>query len=148
MKQRLFKNLYLLIFVCAGSSLLHGLFSSCGEWGLLQLQCTGFSLPRLLLSQSTGSMRVGSSSCSTCAQYLLFLGSRTKAQWLWCIGLVAPWHVGSSWARDQTHVPCIGRHILNHWTPGRSHPSSVLQQKYFCNYQLLCHFSFSFCLFP
>ena len=35
MKQGLFKNLYLLIFVCAGSSLLHGLFSSCGEWGLV-----------------------------------------------------------------------------------------------------------------
>ena len=23
------------------------------------------------------------------------------------MGLVAPWHVGSSWTRDQTHVPCI-----------------------------------------
>ena len=22
----------------------------------------------------------------------------------------------SSWTRDQTHVPCIGRHICNHWT--------------------------------
>ena len=24
--------------------------------------------------------------------------------------------VGSSWSRDTTHVPCIGRQILNHWT--------------------------------
>ena len=24
--------------------------------------------------------------------------------------------MGSSWTRDQTHVPCIGRQILNHWT--------------------------------
>ena len=24
--------------------------------------------------------------------------------------------MGSSWTRDQTHVPCIGRWILNHWT--------------------------------
>ena len=24
------------------------------------------------------------------------------------------WHVGSSQTRDQTHVPCIGRRILNH----------------------------------
>ena len=30
------------------------------------------------------------------------------------MGLVAPWHVGSSWTRAQTHVPCIGRRILNH----------------------------------
>ena len=22
---------------------------------------------------------------------------------------------GSSWTRDQTHVPCIDRHVLNHW---------------------------------
>ena len=33
-------------------------------------------------------------------------------------GLVAPWHVGSSWTGDQTHVPCISRWILNHWTTG------------------------------
>ena len=32
------------------------------------------------------------------------------------MGLVAPWHVGSPGTRDQTHVPCIGRRILNHCT--------------------------------
>ena len=31
-------------------------------------------------------------------------------------GLGGPWHVGSSQARDWTHVPCPGRRILNHWT--------------------------------
>ena len=31
-------------------------------------------------------------------------------------GLVALWHVESSQARDETHVPCIGRWTLNHWT--------------------------------
>ena len=31
-------------------------------------------------------------------------------------GLVTPQHVGSSGTRDQTHVPCMGRWILNHWT--------------------------------
>ena len=36
-------------------------------------------------------------------------GSRARAQKLRCVGLVALWHVGSSWPRDQTHVPCIGR---------------------------------------
>ena len=30
------------------------------------------------------------------------------------MGLVAPWHVGSSRTRARTHVPCIGRRILNH----------------------------------
>ena len=31
-------------------------------------------------------------------------------------GSVAPQHVESSWPRDQTFVPCIGRRTLNHWT--------------------------------
>ena len=51
------------------------------------------------------------------AQYLQLAGSGAQAQSLWRLGLVAPWHVGSSWTRDQTHVPCIGRQILNHWPP-------------------------------
>ena len=33
---------------------------------------------------------------------------------MWCTGLVAPWHVGSSQTRVRTCVPCIGRRILNH----------------------------------
>ena len=33
-----------------------------------------------------------------------------------CPGLVAPWHVGFSQTRDQTHVPCIDRQTSNHWT--------------------------------
>ena len=32
------------------------------------------------------------------------------------MGLVAPWQVESSQARDRTHVPHFGRQILNHWT--------------------------------
>ena len=31
-------------------------------------------------------------------------------------GSVAWQQVESSWTRDQTHVPCIGGQILNHWT--------------------------------
>ena len=42
--------------------------------------------------------------------------SRDRAWWLWRIGLVALWHVESSWTRDWTRVPCIGRYSLNHWT--------------------------------
>ena len=36
-------------------------------------------------------------------------------QQLWCLGLIALWHVKSSGTRDRTHVPCIGRRILNCW---------------------------------
>ena len=37
-----------------------------------------------------------------------------QAQKLWLTGPVAPQHVRSSQTRAQTHVPCIGRQILNH----------------------------------
>ena len=87
----------------------------------------GFSLWWLLLLWSMGSRHVGFSSCSTwaleCAgfsscsgwaQWLRLAGSRAWAQKLWHMGLVAQWHVGSSQTRDRTHVPCIGRQILNH----------------------------------
>ena len=43
------------------------------------------------------------------------MGSRALAHWLWCMGSVVPWDVGSSWTRDlETRVPCIGRQILYH----------------------------------
>ena len=70
--------------------------------GYSLLWCTGFSLRYLLLLWSTGSRRVGFSSCGTWAQQL------------WLAGLVAPKHMGSSWTRARTHVLCIGRWILNH----------------------------------
>ena len=41
------------------------------------------------------------------------------------MGLVAPWHVGSSQARARTRVPCIGRHILNHCAT-REAPDTLL----------------------
>ena len=64
--------------------------------GYSSLQCTGFSLWWLLLLRSVGSRACGH-------------------LYLWVTGSVAARHVGSSWTRDQTHVPCIGRWILNHW---------------------------------
>ena len=36
----------------------------------------------------------------------------------------------SSPTRDQTHVPCTGRQILNHW-PRREVPSSLFSFKFF-----------------
>ena len=40
---------------------------------------------------------------------------RVWAQYLWYTGLVALQHVGSSWTRDGTRVPCTGRQIINYW---------------------------------
>ena len=42
------------------------------------------------------------------------------------MGLVAPQRVGSSQTRDRTHVPCIGREILNYWTT-REVPKRILR---------------------
>ena len=47
---------------------------------------------------------------------------RRLSSYGWWIGLVAPWHVESFWTRDRTHVPCIGRWILSHWTTREVHP--------------------------
>ena len=44
----------------------------------------------------------------------------TQAQQLWLMGLVAPWHVGSSQTRARTRVPCIGRQILNRCASGEA----------------------------
>ena len=64
----------------------------------------GFSLWVFILLGSTGSRHMGFRSCST------------QAQQLWPMGLVALQNVKSSWTSDQTHVPCIGRIILTHYT--------------------------------
>ena len=34
----------------------------------------------------------------------------------WHMGLLTPWHVGSTQTRNWTCVPCFGRQIINHWT--------------------------------
>ena len=56
------------------------------------------------------------------------MGSRAPAQLLWLTGLVASQHVGSSQRRDRTHIPCIGRWILNHCTT-RGAPKATLRGK-------------------
>ena len=79
----------------------HGL-SLVAASGSYLLWCVGFSLWWLLLLRSMGSRCTGFSSCGT------------RAQQLWCMGLVALQHVGSSWTRARTCVPCIGRQIPRH----------------------------------
>ena len=109
------------LFVCLFYFWLHcifiaasGLFLVAASKGYSLLRCVGLSLRWLLLLWSTGSRRMGFSSCGMRAQQLWLVGSRAQAQQLWCTGLVALWHVGSSTTRDRTCVPCIGRWILNH----------------------------------
>ena len=105
-------NIYLSIFGCAGSSLLHGhgLSLAAGRAGApLQLQW-------LLLSGSTGSSPWASVTAAlrliAAAPRPWSAGSVTMAH-----GLRAREHVGSwFWTRDGTHVSCIVRWILNHWT--------------------------------
>ena len=77
----------LLTYVCAGSLLLLTGFLQL-RWVAATLHCSDFSL------QSTG----------------------TWASVIMCTGLSALQHEGSSQTRDWTHVPCIGRRILNHRT--------------------------------
>ena len=88
--------------------------------GYSSLGCVGLSLRWLLLLRSTDSRHTGFSSCGAQAQWLWLVGSRAQAQ-LWCMGLAAPRHVGSSWTRAQTHVPCIGRQIINHCATREAH---------------------------
>ena len=82
---------------CDGSLLLHAAF--------LYSQQAG-ATPRCGVQAS----RRGGFSCG--AQALGAWASGVSA----C--LVALRHVGSSWTRDRTSVPCIARWILNHWTTG------------------------------
>ena len=80
-----FFNVYLFIFGCFGSLLLHGLSSSCNEWGLLS-SC-GARAPHCGSVSRRGAQALGP------------VGSVVVAQ-----GLVAltpnQGHVGSSWIRD------------------------------------------------
>ena len=59
---------------------------------------------------------------------LISCGLRALELWLSSCGavLVVLQHVGSSWTRDRTSVPCIARWILNHWTT-REAPEGVLR---------------------
>ena len=112
----IFKILFIDLLLAVLGLCCSGLFSSCGERGLLSScsaqpsLCSGFSCCG---AQASG--YAGFSSCGTWAQQLQLPGSRAQAQYLCNTGLVALRHVGSSWNRDRTRVSCIGRRILYHW---------------------------------
>ena len=106
------KNNFIYLFLTVrGSSFLCGLFSSCREQGILSIcvaqvsHCGGgFSWCRAWVLE-----HVGFSSCGTWAHSLWLPGSRTQAQQLWCLGPVAPPHVGLSQTRGRTRVSRISR---------------------------------------
>ena len=79
--------------------------------GLLFIVVHGLLTWQLLLLQnrSSGHMR-----SVVAAHGLRSWG--TQAPVVMAHGLVALWHVESSWTRDRTHVPCVGRQILIHYT--------------------------------
>ena len=60
--------------------------------------------------------RVCSSLRSVSSAGMGFGSCSIQAQSWWCMGPVALWPVEPSQTRGQTHVPCIGRGTLNHWT--------------------------------
>ena len=75
-------NFYLLIYVCARSSLLCRLFSRCSGWGLLS-RCGAWASHCCLwlpLLWSMGSRHMVFSSCDTQAQQLQLPGSRAQVQ--------------------------------------------------------------------
>ena len=53
------------------------------------------------------------------------------------MGLVALWHVGSSWTRARTHVPCISRRILNHCTTREVPGYGILDWTFFFSSSIL-----------
>ena len=114
LKNYLFIYLFIYFWLSWVFVAVHRLSLVVASGGYSLLRCAGFSLLCLLLLRSTGSRRAGFSSCGTWAQQLWLTGSRAQTQQLRRMGLVAPRHVGSSWTRARTRVPCIGRRILNH----------------------------------
>ena len=93
-------------------------FSSCGKWGPLFIAVRG---PLIIAASLVAEHRLQMHRLSNC-------GSRAQLlRGMWDLprpglepvspaftGLVVPWHVGSSQTRARTHMPCIGRQILNH----------------------------------
>ena len=77
-----------------------------GGWRLLFIAVQGLLIA--VVSPVSSSRRMSFNTCDTQAQKLRLLGSRARTS------LVAPRHVGPSWTRDWTCVPCIGRRLY-HW---------------------------------
>ena len=107
-----FTYLYVCLFLLCWVFIPAG-FPSCSKQGAVRCcsvpsLCSGFSCCR---AQSLG--HTGFCSCS-----LQALECRLSSCGIW---VSAPRQVGSSQTRDQTHIPCIARQILNRWTTREAH---------------------------
>ena len=116
---RLTFPLYLFTCTWTGSLLSLGLCSDCAEPGLLFFTACALFI-------AVASLAMGHRLQVPMLPWLQLPGSRAQAQWLHCMGLVAPGQVESSWARDRTPVPCTVRRILIHRTTGEVLPHSIL----------------------
>ena len=108
-----FKNFlfYLFIFGCTGSWLFCGASSSCSKRGLSFLAVPGLGGFSCCRAQAPGTQAsVVTAPGLSCGS----AGPRMWVQKLWHMAIVALQHVGSSWARNRTRVPCISRRILIH----------------------------------
>ena len=84
----------------------------------LWLLSVSITAPGLSLVAAAGGLFVAGARVFLLASLLLGrVGPRAHGlQWLWHMVSAAPQRVGSSWTREETHVFCVGRQILNHWT--------------------------------
>ena len=89
----------------------------------LDLRCC---VPALSSCSELGLLSSCGAQASHCGGLSCGGGSRVLAQQIWHSGFSCPRHVGSSWTRDQTCVPCIGRQILIHWTTKEVHTGLVM----------------------
>ena len=120
------KNSFFFIFGCAGSLVLHGLFSSCYKRATLQLWCAGFSSQWLPLLWSTGPRTHGLSSGSSQAPEHRLHACGAQAQSLhstwtlprWGIESVSPALEGGLFTSEPPKKPC-------HWNSERDCIESV-----------------------
>ena len=103
--------IYFCLFIgYTGSCFCVWTFSRCGDRGLLlccgawSSYCGGFSCSRAWALEHVDFFCYG----------LRALVCRFSG--FWRIGSIALWHVESSQTRDRTHVSCIDRQILHHWS--------------------------------
>ena len=97
----IFKKLFIhlfIIFGCTSSLLLHTGCSSCGELGLLFALVSG---------------------------HLIVVASLLGSSWALELHSATQWLVESSWTRDRTCVPSIGRKILYHWNTREGFPGGT-----------------------
>ena len=101
--------------------------------------------PGAPLHCSVRASHCGSFSCCR-AQTLGLMGSvlgssQAREHWLSSCGeraLVALQHVGSSWTRDRTQVPCVGKWILKYWTTRKVLYWNIVDLQYYVSFTCVC----------